>query len=54
MATLNQLIRNPRLKKYSVKKSRLLEGCPQRKAVCTKVYIQTPKNLIQPNVKWLN
>jgi small subunit ribosomal protein S12 len=43
MATLNQLIRNPRLKKYSVKKSRLLEGCPQRKAVCTKVYIQTPK-----------
>jgi len=43
MTTLNQLIKNPRLKKTSRKKTRLLEGSPQRKAVCTKVYIQTPK-----------
>jgi small subunit ribosomal protein S12 len=43
MATLNQLIKNPRLKKTSKKKTRLLEGSPQRKAVCTKVYTQTPK-----------
>ena len=43
MTTLNQLIKNPRLKKTSRKKTRMLEGSPQRKAVCTKVYIQTPK-----------
>ena len=43
MSTLNQLIRNPRLKNPSRKKTRLLGGSPQRKAVCTKVYIQTPK-----------
>jgi small subunit ribosomal protein S12 len=43
MATLNQLVKYPRLQKPNNKKARLLEGCPQRKAVCTKVYIQTPK-----------
>jgi small subunit ribosomal protein S12 len=43
MATLNQLIDSPRLKKISKNKTRVLEGSPQRKAVCTKVYIQTPK-----------
>ena len=43
MATLTQLIKKPRIKRTKRKKARLLEGCPQRKAVCTKVYIQTPK-----------
>jgi len=43
MATLTQLIKKPRIKKSKRKKARLLEGSPQRKAVCTKVYIQTPK-----------
>jgi small subunit ribosomal protein S12 len=43
MTTLNQLIKKPRLKKTRKKKTRLLEGSPQRKAVCTKVFIQTPK-----------
>jgi len=43
MSTLNQLIKKPRFKKPTTKKARLLEGCPQRKAVCTKLYIQTPK-----------
>ena len=43
MATLSQLIKKPRAKKSTPKKARLLEGSPQRKAVCTKVYIQTPK-----------
>jgi small subunit ribosomal protein S12 len=43
MTTLNQLVKNPRLKKTSKKKAKVLEGSPQRKAVCTKVYIQTPK-----------
>jgi small subunit ribosomal protein S12 len=43
MNTLNQLISSPRLKKPNLKRTRILKGCPQRKAVCTKVYIQTPK-----------
>lgn len=43
MTTLNQLIRKGRRKKTNLKKSKLLEKCPQRKGVCTKVYIQTPK-----------
>lgn len=43
MATLSQLIKKPRSKKSTPKKARLLAGSPQRKAVCTKVYIQTPK-----------
>jgi small subunit ribosomal protein S12 len=43
MATLNQLIRKSRDKKSKIKKARLLEGSPQRKAVCTKVYVQAPK-----------
>ena len=43
MTTLNQLLKNSRVKKSSKKKARLLEISPQRKAVCTKVYIQTPK-----------
>jgi small subunit ribosomal protein S12 len=43
MVTVNQLIRQPRLDKKKRKKAKLLEGAPQRKAVCTKVYITTPK-----------
>lgn len=43
MTTINQLIRKPRQDKTKVKKARLLEGSPQRKAVCTKVYVTTPK-----------
>jgi small subunit ribosomal protein S12 len=43
MATLNQLIRKPRVRKIKLKKTKLLEGCPQKKAVCTRVYVQTPK-----------
>ena len=43
MATINQLIKKPRTKKIASSKSRILEGSPQRKAVCTKVYITSPK-----------
>ena len=43
MTTINQLVRNPRSKKTKIKKAKLLEGSPQRKAVCTKVYITAPK-----------
>jgi len=43
MTTINQLIKNPRKDKNKKKKARLLEGSPQRKGICTKVYVTTPK-----------
>lgn len=43
MATINQLVRNPR-KKVKVKSNvPALESCPQRRGVCTRVYTTTPK-----------
>ena len=42
MPTINQLIRKPRKKKEK-KKFLALDGCPQKKGVCTKVYTTTPK-----------
>ncbi|MFT4693675.1 MAG: small subunit ribosomal protein S12 [Francisella sp.] len=43
MATINQLVNNPR--KRSVVKSKVpaLKACPQRRGVCTRVYTTTPK-----------
>ena len=43
MATVNQLVNNPR--KRSVVKSKVpaLKACPQRRGVCTRVYTTTPK-----------
>src|SRR5690606_37740438 len=43
MATINQLVRKPR--KRPVEKSDVpaLQGCPQRRGVCTRVYTTTPK-----------
>ena len=43
MATINQLVRKPR--KRQIKKSNVpaLEGCPQKRGVCTRVYTTTPK-----------
>ncbi len=43
MATVNQLVRNPR--EDVAKKSNVpaLEGCPQKRGVCTRVYTTTPK-----------
>ncbi len=48
MATINQLVNNPR--KRSVVKSKVpaLKACPQRRGVCTRVYTTTPKSLTQP------
>nr|AAT44347.1 mutant ribosomal protein S12 [Francisella tularensis subsp. holarctica] len=42
MATINQLVNNPR--KRSVVKSKVpaLKACPQRRGVCTRVYTTTP------------
>ena len=46
MATINQLVRNPRKSKISKSDVPALESCPQRRGVCTRVYTTTPK---QPN-----
>ena len=45
MATLSQIIKSPRnVKKKSSSK---LEGNPQKKAVCLKIFTISPKNQIQ-------
>lgn len=43
MPTMNQLLRSPRRPKYNRSKTPALEGCPQKKGVCLKVFIVTPK-----------
>ena len=43
MPTINQLIRKGRTEIESKKKNRALQGCPQRRGVCTRVYTTTPK-----------
>nr|YP_007890652.1 ribosomal protein S12 [Jakoba bahamiensis]AGH24146.1 ribosomal protein S12 [Jakoba bahamiensis] len=43
MARLNQLIRKPRQQKVKMSKSVALDKSPQRKGVCTRVYIMSPK-----------
>ena len=43
MPTYNQLCRKKRLKKKKKNKTPALEGCPQKKGLCTKLVIRTPK-----------
>lgn len=43
MPTINQLVRKGRSDKPKKTKSRALEGCPQKRGVCTRVYTRTPK-----------
>lgn len=43
MPTVNQLIRNPRAPKVTRNKVPALEGCPQKRGVCTRVFTTTPK-----------
>ncbi|MDH5651222.1 MAG: 30S ribosomal protein S12 [Gammaproteobacteria bacterium] len=43
MATINQLVRNPRKSKREKSNVPALEACPQRRGVCTRVYTTTPK-----------
>lgn len=43
MATINQLVRKPRVKVVSKNKVPALEACPQKRGVCTRVYTVTPK-----------
>jgi small subunit ribosomal protein S12 len=43
MATTNQLVRKPRGRKKVKSTVPALEGCPQKRGVCTRVYTTTPK-----------
>ena len=43
MPTINQLIRKPRGVKAKRNKVPALQQCPQKRAVCTRVYTTTPK-----------
>jgi small subunit ribosomal protein S12 len=43
MPTINQLVKSPRKPVEYKSKSPALKGCPQRRGVCTRVYIMTPK-----------
>jgi small subunit ribosomal protein S12 len=43
MPTINQLVRYGREKPKSKSKSPALQGCPQKRGVCVRVYTTTPK-----------
>ena len=43
MTTINQLGRKPRQSKVAKSGVPALQGCPQRRGVCTRVYTTTPK-----------
>jgi small subunit ribosomal protein S12 len=43
MATINQLVRKPRVAPQKKSNVPALESCPQRRGVCTRVYTTTPK-----------
>jgi small subunit ribosomal protein S12 len=43
MATINQLVRKPRKRQHKKSTVPALQGCPQRRGVCTRVYTTTPK-----------
>ncbi len=43
MPTISQLVRKGRRKIKKTKDAPALEGCPQRRGVCTRVYTTTPK-----------
>ena len=43
MARINQLVRKPRVLKRKKCNVPALNGCPQKRGVCTRVYTTTPK-----------
>jgi small subunit ribosomal protein S12 len=43
MPTINQLFKKKRVKKIKRLKTPALERCPQKKGVCLKVFLRTPK-----------
>ena len=53
MATINQLVRKPRVKKVVKSNVPALEACPQKRGVCTRVYTTHLKNRTQHYVKYV-
>lgn len=43
MPTVNQLVKNGRVVQRRRTAAPALQGCPQKRGVCTRVYTQTPK-----------
>ena len=43
MPTMNQLVRKPRVKPIERIKAPAMQSCPQKRGVCTSVYVVTPK-----------
>jgi len=43
MATFNQLVKHGRRQQHSKSSVPALQGCPQKRGVCTRVYTTTPK-----------
>ena len=43
MPTISQLVRESREKQQSKNTAPALQGCPQKRGVCTRVYTSTPK-----------
>ena len=43
MPTINQLIRKPRRRQVARNKVPAMQGCPQKRGVCMRVYTATPK-----------
>lgn len=43
MPTYNQLCKKQRIKKKKKNKVPALDGCPQKKGICTKLVLRTPK-----------
>lgn len=43
MPTINQLYKNKRKKKKKLNKTPALQKCPQKKGICTKLVLRTPK-----------
>ncbi|MGI9345736.1 MAG: 30S ribosomal protein S12 [Gammaproteobacteria bacterium] len=43
MATINQLVRKSRTRKRVKSDVPALNGCPQRRGICTRIYTTTPK-----------
>jgi small subunit ribosomal protein S12 len=43
LPTINQLIRKPRKRIFTIASTPALKGSPQKRGVCTRVYTSTPK-----------
>ena len=43
MPTINQLCKKKRKPKKKLNKTPALEKCPQKKGICTKIFLRTPK-----------